>query len=104
MTKVNSHKLVSATRKGQRIYKVTVMKGLTVKKAKVFRFGKGQAVRLPKQFYFHADEVEIFRRGNEIILREPRRKLEQAFAALAAMPKDFMSSGRHDQPPQKRYV
>jgi len=36
--------------------------------AKVFRSGNSQAVRLPKEFQLDVNEVEIFRRGNEIIL------------------------------------
>ena len=38
--------------------------------AKVFKSGNSQAVRLPKKFRFKGREVEIFRRGNEVILRE----------------------------------
>ena len=71
-------------------------------KARVFKSGNSQAVRLPKQFRFHVDEVEILRRGNEIVLREPKRNLGQAFAALGAMPEDFMADGRQDRAPQKR--
>lgn len=71
-------------------------------KARIFRSGNSQAVRLPKQFRFQVAEVEIMRRGDEIVLREPKRNLGQAFAALAAMPDDFMAEGRQDQPPQKR--
>ena len=70
--------------------------------ARIFKSGNSQAVRLPKQFRFEVSEVEIFRRGEEIVLRKPKRNLERAFAALAAMPNDFMSHGRQDQPPQKR--
>jgi antitoxin VapB len=71
-------------------------------KARVFKSGNSQAVRLPKQFRFHVDEVEILRRGHEIVLREPKRNLGEAFAALGAMPEDFMADGRRDQAPQKR--
>ncbi len=71
-------------------------------KARVFQSGNSQAVRLPKKFRFHVAEVEILRRGDEIVLREPKRNLGQAFAALAAMPEDFMAEGRQDQRPQKR--
>ncbi len=71
-------------------------------KARVFQSGNSQAVRLPKQFRFHVDEVEILRRGHEIVLREPKRNLAEAFAALSSMPDDFMADGRQDQPPQKR--
>ncbi len=71
-------------------------------RARIFKSGNSQAVRLPKEFRFSVDEVEIFRRGEEIVLKEPRRNLSQAFAALAAMPEDFMAEGRQDEPPQKR--
>ena len=73
-----------------------------MKRARIFKSGNSQAVRLPKQFRFQVDEVEIVRRGSEIILREPKRNLGQAFAALAAMPEDFMADGRQDPAPQKR--
>ena len=71
-------------------------------KARVFQSGNSQAVRLPKQFRFHVDEVEILRRGREIVLREPKRNLAEAFRALSSMPEDFMTEGRQDEPPQKR--
>jgi antitoxin VapB len=70
--------------------------------ARIFKSGNSQAVRLPKQFRFHVNEVEILRRGREIVLREPKRNLSRAFAALAGMPKDFMSGGRQEKAPQKR--
>jgi antitoxin VapB len=73
-----------------------------VSTARVFKSGNSQAVRLPKQFRFDVDEVEVFRRGDEIVLREPKRNLGSAFAALADMPDDFMSGGRKDLPPQSR--
>jgi antitoxin VapB len=71
-------------------------------KARIFKSGNSQAVRLPKQFRFEVDEVEILRRGVEIVLREPKRNLGQAFAALGAMPDDFMAGRRRDEAPQKR--
>jgi len=73
-----------------------------VSTARIFKSGNSQAVRLPKQFRFDVNAVEIFRRGDEIVLREPKRNLGRAFAALAAMPEDFMSEGRQEQPPQQR--
>jgi antitoxin VapB len=71
-------------------------------KARIFKSGNSQAVRLPKQFRFDVKEVEILRRGHEIVLREPKCNLGQAFAALGAMPEDFMADGRQDEAPQKR--
>jgi antitoxin VapB len=37
--------------------------------AKLFRHGGSQAVRLPKKFRFAGREVEIERRGEEVVLR-----------------------------------
>ena len=56
--------------------------------AKVFKSGNSQAVRLPKEFRFQNDEVEIFRRGEEVVLREKTRGLERAFWLLADLPID----------------
>ena len=52
----------------------------------VFQSGNSQAVRLPKEFRFKTKTVEIFRRGNEVVLREKPRTvgdlLDEAFADL----------------------
>src|SRR5487761_16206 len=45
---------------------------------------------------------EILRHGQEVVQREPKRNLGHAFAALGAMPDDFMAEGRRDETPQKR--
>ncbi|GEO15789.1 antitoxin [Microvirga aerophila] len=66
--------------------------------AKVFQSGNSQAVRLPKQFRFNSDEVEIFRRGDEIVLREKTKDLTRAFELLCDLP----SFDREDAPPQER--
>ncbi|MHB8423808.1 MAG: antitoxin, partial [Gammaproteobacteria bacterium] len=51
--------------------------------ARIFKSGNSQAVRLPKEFRFRAKEVEIFRRGEEVVLREEKlsagKKLDEAF-------------------------
>lgn len=41
--------------------------------AKLFQHGGSQAVRLPKDFRFEGTEVEIEKRGDEVVLR-PRPK------------------------------
>ncbi len=46
--------------------------------AAVFMSGNSQAVRLPKPFRFQGSSVEIFRRGDEVVLREKRQTLAQA--------------------------
>jgi antitoxin VapB len=70
--------------------------------ARVFKSGNSQAVRLPKQFRFRSKEVEIFRRGAEVVLREKTRGIERAFELLANLPDDFYAEGRKDPPPQSR--
>ena len=70
--------------------------------AKVFRSGNSQALRLPKQFRLKSKEVEIFRRGDEIVLREKSGHLGRAFDLLAGLPDDFDLSGRSSDVPQKR--
>ena len=70
--------------------------------AKVFKNGNSQAVRLPKAYNFDVDEVEIFRRNDELVIRKIPTNLAQAFEILSTMPDDFMSEGREDTPPQER--
>lgn len=69
--------------------------------AKVFRSGNSQAVRIPVEFQFDTDEVEIFRRDDELILRKKAKSLEQAFHLLSSLPADFMAE-RKDDLPQER--
>lgn len=69
--------------------------------AKVFKSGNSQAVRIPAEFQFDTDEVEIFRRDDELVLRKKAQSLEQAFHLLASLPADFMAE-RADSPPQER--
>ena len=69
--------------------------------ARVFRSGNSQAVRLPKQFRLKSKEVEIFRRGDEIVLREKDGTMVRAFDLLADLPDDLVVDRKKDQP-QKR--
>lgn len=70
--------------------------------ARVFRSGNSQAVRLPKQFRFKSKEVEIFRRGDEVVLREKKGNMARAFELLAGLPDDFDVSDRENDRPQRR--
>ncbi len=70
--------------------------------ARVFKSGNSQAVRLPKEFRFQADRVEIYRRGDELVMRESPINAAAIFDALASLPPDFMTEGREDSPPQER--
>ena len=70
--------------------------------AKVFMSGRSQSVRLPKEFRFEGTEVEIFRRGDDVILREKPVTVDRLFKVLAQMPNDFYAEERVDEPPQER--
>ncbi len=70
--------------------------------ARVFQSGNSQAVRLPKEFRFKSDQVEIFRQGDDIVLRERPASAAAIFDALASLPADFLNEGRGDSAPQER--
>jgi len=69
--------------------------------ARVFMSGNSQAVRLPKQFRFKTAEVQIYRRGDEVILRERAPRLSEMLARLPRLSDDFPLH-IDDPPPQKR--
>jgi len=71
--------------------------------AKVFKSGNSQAVRLPKEFRFEGEEVDIFRRGDEVVMREKSKGLERAFEILSnlAIDVDAIEQARKE-PPKKR--
>jgi len=70
--------------------------------AKVFTSGNSQAVRLPKNCRFSGEEVEIIKRGDEIVLREIPQNLAKAFELLTQLSDDFFEDGREDDKPQER--
>ena len=59
-------------------------------RAKLFKSGGSQAVRLPRDYRFEdQDEVMIYRQGNRIILEGTRRGWRKEFLELAGAAKDF---------------
>ena len=64
--------------------------------AKLFRSGRSQAVRLPKEFRFSGDRVRIRRVGTRVLLEPMAADVEAWFAALDRFgPKPFMPEGRN---------
>jgi antitoxin VapB len=62
--------------------------------ARVFKTGRSQAVRLPKEFRFDTDTVLVHREGNAVIL-EPVREWPAGWVeSFAGVPEDFV------RPPQ----
>lgn len=74
--------------------------------AKVFQSGNSQAVRLPKDFRFTVDEVEVTREGDAVILR-PKPDASRRWASLRVAVErgfspDFMTDGREQPAEQPR--
>lgn len=70
--------------------------------AKIFKNGNSQAVRLPKAYQFDVAEVQILRRGDEVVLKRKPANLAAAFDLLTGMSEDFMADGRCQPTVQKR--
>jgi antitoxin VapB len=69
--------------------------------AKVFMNGRGQAIRLPKEFRVDSDEVYL-KKTPEGFLVIPRDPWEVFFEGVEELSRDFMASGRHQQKAQNR--
>ena len=70
---------------------------------RVFKSGNSQAVRIPKELSFpdNLQDVEIERRGDELVIRPLRQqKLTGLRAKLAAFSADFMAEGRPPAEPE----
>jgi antitoxin VapB len=83
------------------IHSVDTVQG-SMARAKVFRSGNSQAVRLPKAFRLDVDEVEIFRQDGDLVLRPGPRDggaVYDALRSLAPLGDDWQ---RDDQPPEQR--
>ncbi len=68
--------------------------------AKVFRTGRSQAVRIPKEFRFACEEVLIERDGERVILTPRPRTWREYFARAPKIPADYPNRIR-DQAPEK---
>lgn len=74
--------------------------------ARVFQSGNSQAVRLPKEFRFDVDQVEVTREGDAVILR-PRADSAMRWASLKSalergLSDDFLAQGREQPKDQER--
>jgi antitoxin VapB len=71
-------------------------------RAQVVNSRNGQVICLPKEIHIKTEEVEVFRRGNEIILREKMTPMQKAFQLIAELDfADALKDRRRDRP-QKR--
>jgi len=68
-----------------------VNRRIAMRTASLFKNGKNQAVRLPKEFEFkNTSEVEVVRDGESIILT-PKRKSWTSFAKVDAADCDYLA-------------
>ncbi|HEU5233437.1 MAG TPA: type II toxin-antitoxin system VapB family antitoxin [Terriglobales bacterium] len=74
--------------------------------AKLFRNGRSQAVRLPKEFRFEGDRVLIRRVRNGVLLQPVKFNVREWFAEIDRLRGDepFMKEGRNQPRTPKRDV
>ncbi len=70
--------------------------------AKLFRNGRSQAVRLPKEFQFTGDEVYIQKHGEAVILIPHEKAWKIFLEGLNEFSHDFMEEGRDQGVDQER--
>jgi len=70
--------------------------------AKLFKNGRSQAVRLPKQYTFSGDDVFIQKVGDTVILFPKNRIWETFLHGLNNFSNDFLSEGREQPETQER--
>ena len=62
--------------------------------AKVFKNGRSQAIRLPKECQFSSDEVVVNKIGDIVILLPKQNKWDSFMRAVDMFSDDFMVDGR----------
>ena len=70
--------------------------------AKIFENGRSQAVRLPKEYRFNADEVAVNKIGDIVFLIPKTNKWNSFIQAIDMFSEDFMEEGRCDGIAQER--
>lgn len=67
--------------------------------AKLFKSGRSQAVRLPKEFRFEGEEVYIKKVGDAVVLLPRQESWRTLYESLGAFSEDFMVE--RDQPTEQ---
>lgn len=71
-----------------------------MKTAKLFKNGRSQAVKLPKEFRFEGDQVYIKKMGNAVLLISQRDSWATIIDSLSMFSEDFMETRK--QPRQQK--
>jgi antitoxin VapB len=69
--------------------------------AKLFRNGRSQAVRLPKESRFAGNEVYVEKHGDTLVLT-PKQRAWSLFFSEVPLPSEDLLKTREDLPPQRR--
>src|SRR3990170_3784620 len=73
--------------------------------AKLFKNGRSQAVRLPREFRFEGDRVRVRRAGRGVLVEPMFTDVSAWFAELDRLgPEPFMPEGRQQPPAPQRDV
>jgi antitoxin VapB len=75
------------------------MEDILMRTAKLFKNGRSQAVRLPKEFRFVGTKVFIKRVGNMVVLIPEQGSWQTLFDSLEQFSDDFMET--RNQPEQQ---
>jgi antitoxin VapB len=75
------------------------------KVAKLFRNGRSQAVRLPKEFRFQGDRVRVRKVAGGVLLEPMNASPEEWLARLKSFDADdlFPKGRKQSKPPLRRY-
>ena len=73
-----------------------------MKTAKLFRNGRSQAVRLPKEFRMPGKEVRVYKEGSRVVLEPLETTWDAMIESLDEFPDDFLENGRDQPPVQER--
>ena len=75
---------------------------MTMDTAKLFKTGRSQAVRLPKEYRFDGDEVYIKRVGNTVVLQPKERTWDDVQRALEMFEPDTFPKREQPRTQQRR--
>lgn len=73
-----------------------------MEKAKLFWSGRSQAVRLPKNFRFRGEEVQIRRHGSAVILEPVAEDWGWLDSIAGRLDEDFAEAAAEEPEPQER--
>ena len=76
------------------VYILNERKVILMMTAKVFKNGRSQAIRLPKECRFSSDEVMVNKIGDIVILLSKQNNWDSFMKAIEMFSDDFMKDGR----------